>query len=135
MKFSKVSIIDWYDNILKAFATDSDGKIYYCTLLALDQTTNKKVYLCVSIEYLFGFDELLDITKADSFEENWNKLVKLVKIKKRNETFLIKATNLREEGIELIRYKTDFAWPNKVVWGEYPEYLNKAKKIDDWWSY
>lgn len=135
MKFTEEITVDWYDNILKSFCTDETGIIYYCCLLALNRITNEKVYLCVDIKYLKGYSALEEIIKTKSFRENWNKLPTLIDIKNKNEVYLIKAKDLRTDQIRWIPYKSNFIWPKKVVWGEYPELLAMSEKIDNWWKY
>jgi hypothetical protein len=134
MKFTKEITIDWYDNILKAFCFDSDDRIYYCCIVSQNTETDQKIYLCVDIAYLQGYDELQNIIKTDSFKQNWSRLSKLIRLNRINETYLIKAADLRNDQIEFVKYKSNFASSTDVLFGEYPEVIEDAAKIDDWWA-
>nr|WP_067062730.1 hypothetical protein [Mucilaginibacter sp. L294] len=135
MKFINIITIDWYDNVIKSLCKDDNGITYYCSIVAMDANTNQKIYLCVNIEYLKGYDELKIIIQNDSFKENWGQLSKLIKLKKNNETYLLKANDIIRDEVNLISYKNDMVLPAKVLWGEYPDNLEQAAKIEDWWIY
>ncbi len=135
MQFIEELTIDWYDNILKSFCRDINNITYYCCVLALNSKTNEKIYLCIDVKYLKGCNVLKEIIDQNSFKENWDRLSDLIVVKKKNETFLIKAKNLRVDQIHLIKYKDNCKWSKKIIWGEYPIVLEKAAKIDNWWSY
>jgi hypothetical protein len=135
MKFSKTITIDWYDNVLKAFCIADDHTIYYCCLLAMDKTTNEKIYLCAEIKYLKGKDKLIQIIENDSFKERWDELSKLTSLKPKNKTYLVKAKDLLTEDVELLDHKQNHRVPKSITWGDYPYVLDKAQNIDNWWSY
>jgi hypothetical protein len=135
MKFINEITIDWYDNILKSFCTDGNNNIYYCCVLAIDEVTNQKVYLCVNLKYLKGYVELKPIIKEKSFKLNWNKLPSLIELNKENESYLIKTNDLRGDKMKFTKYKKNVDLPSNIIWGEYPEFLEEAGKIDDWWRY
>ncbi|MFA6249789.1 MAG: hypothetical protein WC615_22840 [Mucilaginibacter sp.] len=101
----------------------------------MDANTDQKIYLCINIEYLRGCEELKVIIENDSFKENWDQLSKLIKLKKINEIYLLKAKDIGRDEVKLISYKNDIALPAKVLWGEYPDNLEQAAKIEDWWIY
>jgi len=133
MKFDEVVTIDWYDNILKSFCFDDSNAVYYCCILALNAQTDEKIYFCVDIKYIAGQSELIDIIKSDSFKENWNRMPKLVRLKKVNQAYLIKARNLRTDQVDLVRYKDNVKLSKKILWGEYPDVLEDTGEIDNWW--
>jgi hypothetical protein len=135
MKFINEITIDWYDNILKSFCKGADNITYYCCILALDHITDQKVYLCVNIKYLLGSKELKEIIQSNSFKENWERLPMLIDLSDDNETYLIKSKDLRTDEIELLKYKNNFNFSQDILFGEYPEVLDQAAKIDNWWSY
>ncbi|WP_183560719.1 hypothetical protein [Mucilaginibacter sp. SP1R1] len=135
MKFINELTIDWYDNILKAFCKADNDVIYYCCLLALDKITDQKIYLCVEIKYLMGYQELLRILEKNSFKEHWHELRYLIKIKNQNQSYLIRAKDLRIDEVKLIDYKTNYGWPEEILFGEYPEVLDVAAEVDQWWKY
>ncbi|MEB0262202.1 MULTISPECIES: hypothetical protein [unclassified Mucilaginibacter] len=135
MKFVDTITIDWYDNVLKCFCKDVNGTTYYCSVIALDKNGDQKIYLCVDIEYLKGHEELKSIIKMGSFKENWNLLSKLIRLKKINTIYLLKAKNIVTADIQLIPYKNNGSVPVKVFFGEYPYDLEEAGKMENWWSY
>lgn len=136
MKFKKEIIIDWYDNIIQSFRTDDNDITYYCCLLAINNLTNDKIYLNVDIAYLKGCDDLVQIINSNSFKEDWHKLHALISIKERNKSRLIKTKDLRSDIniTQIINYKENYEWPDDVIWGEYPESLSEAEKIENWWA-
>ena len=73
--------------------------------------------------------------KEKSFKTSWNRLPALISLNKENETYLIKTKDLRGDQLTFIKYKKNVDLPGNVIWGEYPDFLEDAAKIDDWWSY
>ena len=134
MKFIQEITIDWYDNILKSFCKDGDNKTYYCCILAINEISDEKIYLCIEIKYLKGYNKLKDFIDENSFASHWNELSNLIDVKKINYTYLVKANNLRTDEIKLVKYKANYEWPKEIIWGEYPQVLDAAAIIENWWK-
>jgi hypothetical protein len=135
MKFIENHIIDWYDNILKAFAKSDNGATYYCCLLAFNPETENKVYLCIDVKFLKGSEQLSQIIDAGSFKEFYHKLSGMIRTKRKNNCYLIKTKELFNSEVQLINYRSNLSWPKRILWGEYPYLLEDAEKIDNWWFY
>ncbi|MGN8072817.1 hypothetical protein [Mucilaginibacter sp. 22184] len=133
MIFSEIQIIEWYDDIIKAFCINDDT-VYYCTILALDPNTEDKVYLFLNIKYLRGHDKLRNIIETNTIKESWAELSNLIQLNKKNETFIAKARDLQVDQVQLSKYKINYNWPKSIIWGEFPQLLLESKKIDNWWS-
>lgn len=137
MVFKEVITIDWYDNIISAFAKADDGEMFYCTLLGGDEKYkwHKKVYLCINIRYFKGYKSLLEIIAAGSYKENWNKLGKLIVLKDSyKECYLAKTTDLLISA-EFVRYTDNYRWPRPVLWSEFPVNVEAADLLDNWLKY
>ncbi|MBD1364236.1 hypothetical protein IDJ77_10490 [Mucilaginibacter sp. ZT4R22] len=137
MAFKEVITIDWYDGIIVAFCKADSGEIFYCSLVGGDDLIHprNKIYLCINLRNLKGYEALLEIIAAYSFKENWNKLSKLIVLKNSYEECYLAKTRDLSAAVEFIRYKDNFRWPKKVLWGEFPDNVEAADKLDDWLKY
>jgi hypothetical protein len=134
MKFDEIKIVDWYDNIINAFCKSTDGT-YYCALLALDLDTDEKIYVCISIKFFKYNKEISKIIESNSLKENWNRFYNILNlVNPENQSYLIKTKDLNGDSLKIVKYKDNFNW-DKVLFGDYPEVLNKASSKDNWWQY
>lgn len=133
--FQNIKIIDWYDDIIKAICQDG-VRNYYCSLLALDEKTDEKIYVLIDIEYFIEKQNILNLMREDFLGADWTYLRNLFNnVNPANESWLIKTENLNKNQSNIVKYKTNFDWKSGVLFGDYPEVLSQAIKIDNWWGY
>jgi hypothetical protein len=134
-KFEKVEIIDWYDKIIKAFAFVEE-KIYYCSLLTNNISTETKIYICISLEFFKKENEIKKIIQSNDIKDEWNNFYNsLNDIYQSNESFLIKTNDLTKDNSEIVKYKDNFDWNINILFSDYPESIIKAQYIDTWTDY
>lgn len=137
MKFAELIIYEWYDNIISAFCTSYSGNLYYCNLLAQDEEGVDKIYVCIELKHFEQSDVIEGIIDRQSYQQDELLLQQaLNSVKPQNESLLIKARHLGTDSLETISYTKDFNWNhNFFSTGDYPNTLDVAAKLDDWWSY
>lgn len=136
MVFEKVIIVEWYDNIIKAFCFENGAKVFFYTLIALDTITDEKIYLGVDVDSYCDSAVIKAFLETDTLKENYKKLPRLLNnVSNETDYMVIKTMDLKTETGDPIIYKSSQIAKHKIVFSSYPEVLEKAALLDDWWVY
>lgn len=133
--FNSIVIIDWYDNILKAICQNKND-VYYCSLLAIDKPTDVKIYVCIDVKYFTAQKKISSLLKKGISNASWNDLREcFLDLNSINESWVIKTNDLKQNHLKITKYKDNFNWNSGILFCDFPEVLDKAKVLDDWWGY
>jgi hypothetical protein len=126
--FEKFIIIDWYDNIIKAFFIMNERR-YYSSLVFQDIEKEEYIYICISLDFFVESEKIIHIIESDKIKENWEQFyVLLNNVHSENKSFLVKTQNLQFGTREVVKYKNDINWNNDILFSDYPDNLDIAKK-------
>lgn len=136
MCFTDILILDWYDNIINAFAYTKDNNIFYCNLLAINNENDLKIYVALNVRYFEQQERIMSIINFKSFIDKEQELKTLLNsVKNENQSWLIGTTDLKGDVLESVKYTDDFDWNKGFFYQDFPATIAAASKIDDWWSY
>ncbi|MXV14173.1 hypothetical protein [Hufsiella ginkgonis] len=133
MHFIEVSILDWYDNIIKAFCKTEDNTIYYCSLVYIDKSTDNKIYICVDIEFFEAYEQIISFIESDALKEHWDELYSLLNnIRSEAKLYLIETDDLMSDQSKFIRYNENVEKLEGLLFADYPDLLEETGQVDNW---
>lgn len=127
---SKIQIIEWYDEIIKAvFKIKAESYIFALVFKNRDM----KTYLGIPVKEFIEFEKISEYLKTGKIKENYDLFLDLLRqVKPTNNPLLIITKDLNIENQQLIKYKKDSVWLSDFFNFEYPEIIDKASKHENW---